>query len=284
MRFQTWWRGSISRCSHRLPWSVRSTSLWWYYGKLLPSMKSFSVTLCAFGGTQWHRCRKSRSRRAMSAENALKRMRGTFSSSWQITDGHGRRKYSVCVRRSHRSSICSPKGYFLFIGSGHSCWHGILLLKTFDKRAVLIRRYLMSGTCTEKALPSVVSAIYAAIAFRGRYGNLVNGHQFVVLSNTAAWQANLFNNSRAATRWVVWQPCCCWFVAVPRGVLTQYTTADSDCGWKRQSDRRIPMQSLRVPRKCLCRRGHFFEQWEILPFCYVPYWSWGVRRGIKSQR
>lgn len=41
------------------------------------------------------------------------------------------------------------KGYdVIFIGSGHSCWHGALLLKTLGKSVALIERDLLGGTCT----------------------------------------------------------------------------------------------------------------------------------------
>lgn len=36
----------------------------------------------------------------------------------------------------------------IFIGSGHSCWHGALLLKTLGKNVALIERDLVGGTCT----------------------------------------------------------------------------------------------------------------------------------------
>ncbi|MBQ6152804.1 MAG: NAD(P)/FAD-dependent oxidoreductase [Ruminococcus sp.] len=36
----------------------------------------------------------------------------------------------------------------IFIGSGHSCWHGALLLKTLGKSVALIERDLVGGTCT----------------------------------------------------------------------------------------------------------------------------------------
>ncbi len=36
----------------------------------------------------------------------------------------------------------------IFIGSGHSCWHGALLLKTMGKSVALIERDLLGGTCT----------------------------------------------------------------------------------------------------------------------------------------
>lgn len=36
----------------------------------------------------------------------------------------------------------------IFIGSGHSCWHGALLLKTLGKSVALIERDLLGGTCT----------------------------------------------------------------------------------------------------------------------------------------
>ena len=36
----------------------------------------------------------------------------------------------------------------IFIGSGHACWHGALLLKTLGKSVALIERDLAGGTCT----------------------------------------------------------------------------------------------------------------------------------------
>lgn len=36
----------------------------------------------------------------------------------------------------------------IFIGSGYSCWHGALLLKTLGKSVALIERDLVGGTCT----------------------------------------------------------------------------------------------------------------------------------------
>ena len=36
----------------------------------------------------------------------------------------------------------------IFFGSGHSCWHGALLLKTLGKSVALIERDLVGGTCT----------------------------------------------------------------------------------------------------------------------------------------
>ncbi len=36
----------------------------------------------------------------------------------------------------------------IFIGSGHACWHGALLLKTMGKSVALIERDLVGGTCT----------------------------------------------------------------------------------------------------------------------------------------
>ena len=36
----------------------------------------------------------------------------------------------------------------IFIGSGHSCWHGALLLKNFGKSVALVERDLLGGTCT----------------------------------------------------------------------------------------------------------------------------------------
>ena len=37
----------------------------------------------------------------------------------------------------------------IFIGSGHSCWHGALLLKNFGKSVALVERDLLGGTCTK---------------------------------------------------------------------------------------------------------------------------------------
>lgn len=36
----------------------------------------------------------------------------------------------------------------IFIGSGHSCWHGALILKTFGKKVALVEKDLLGGTCT----------------------------------------------------------------------------------------------------------------------------------------
>lgn len=36
----------------------------------------------------------------------------------------------------------------IFIGSGHSCWHGALILKMQGKRVALVERDLLGGTCT----------------------------------------------------------------------------------------------------------------------------------------
>lgn len=36
----------------------------------------------------------------------------------------------------------------IFIGSGHACWHGALILKTMGKSVALIERDLVGGTCT----------------------------------------------------------------------------------------------------------------------------------------
>ncbi len=36
----------------------------------------------------------------------------------------------------------------IFIGSGHSCWHGALILRTLGKSVALIERDLTGGTCT----------------------------------------------------------------------------------------------------------------------------------------
>lgn len=36
----------------------------------------------------------------------------------------------------------------IFIGSGHACWHGALLLKTMGKSVALVERDLLGGTCT----------------------------------------------------------------------------------------------------------------------------------------
>ena len=36
----------------------------------------------------------------------------------------------------------------IFIGSGHSCWHGALILKTMGKSVALIERDIVGGTCT----------------------------------------------------------------------------------------------------------------------------------------
>lgn len=36
----------------------------------------------------------------------------------------------------------------IFIGSGHACWHGALILKMLGKRVALVERDLVGGTCT----------------------------------------------------------------------------------------------------------------------------------------
>ena len=36
----------------------------------------------------------------------------------------------------------------IYIGSGHACWHGALLLKFAGKKVALVERYLLGGTCT----------------------------------------------------------------------------------------------------------------------------------------
>lgn len=36
----------------------------------------------------------------------------------------------------------------IFIGSGHACWHGALILKLLGKRVALVERDLVGGTCT----------------------------------------------------------------------------------------------------------------------------------------
>lgn len=36
----------------------------------------------------------------------------------------------------------------IFIGSGHACWHGALMLKTLGKSVALVERDLVGGTCT----------------------------------------------------------------------------------------------------------------------------------------
>lgn len=36
----------------------------------------------------------------------------------------------------------------IFIGSGHACWHGALILKTLGKSVALVERDLLGGTCT----------------------------------------------------------------------------------------------------------------------------------------
>jgi len=36
----------------------------------------------------------------------------------------------------------------IFIGSGHSCWHGALILKTLGKSVALVEKELLGGTCT----------------------------------------------------------------------------------------------------------------------------------------
>ncbi|MBQ7522981.1 MAG: NAD(P)/FAD-dependent oxidoreductase [Oscillospiraceae bacterium] len=36
----------------------------------------------------------------------------------------------------------------IFIGSGHACWHGALILKMMGKRVALVERDLVGGTCT----------------------------------------------------------------------------------------------------------------------------------------
>lgn len=45
--------------------------------------------------------------------------------------------------------MTNAKSYdVLFIGSGHSCWHGALLLKLAGKSVALVERELLGGTCT----------------------------------------------------------------------------------------------------------------------------------------
>lgn len=36
----------------------------------------------------------------------------------------------------------------IYIGSGHACWHGALILKTLGKKVALVERDLLGGTCT----------------------------------------------------------------------------------------------------------------------------------------
>ncbi len=36
----------------------------------------------------------------------------------------------------------------IFIGSGHACWHGALILKKAGKSVALVERELLGGTCT----------------------------------------------------------------------------------------------------------------------------------------
>ena len=36
----------------------------------------------------------------------------------------------------------------IFIGSGHACWHGAVLLKLANKKVALVERELLGGTCT----------------------------------------------------------------------------------------------------------------------------------------
>ena len=36
----------------------------------------------------------------------------------------------------------------IYIGSGHACWHGALILKTLGKSVVLVEKDLLGGTCT----------------------------------------------------------------------------------------------------------------------------------------
>lgn len=36
----------------------------------------------------------------------------------------------------------------IYIGSGHSCWHGALILKTLGKSVALVEKELLGGTCT----------------------------------------------------------------------------------------------------------------------------------------
>ena len=35
-----------------------------------------------------------------------------------------------------------------YLGSGHSCWHGALILKSLGKSVALVERELLGGTCT----------------------------------------------------------------------------------------------------------------------------------------
>lgn len=45
--------------------------------------------------------------------------------------------------------MASDKSYdVIFIGSGHSCWHGAVLLKLAGKSVALVERELLGGTCT----------------------------------------------------------------------------------------------------------------------------------------
>ena len=45
--------------------------------------------------------------------------------------------------------MASEKNYdVIFIGSGHSCWHGAVLLKMAGKSVALVERELLGGTCT----------------------------------------------------------------------------------------------------------------------------------------
>ena len=36
----------------------------------------------------------------------------------------------------------------IFLGSGHACWHGAMLLKMANKKVALVERELLGGTCT----------------------------------------------------------------------------------------------------------------------------------------
>lgn len=36
----------------------------------------------------------------------------------------------------------------IFIGSGHACWHGAVLLKLAKKKVALVERDVLGGTCT----------------------------------------------------------------------------------------------------------------------------------------
>ncbi|MDY6276582.1 MAG: hypothetical protein SPL75_03795 [Bacilli bacterium] len=36
----------------------------------------------------------------------------------------------------------------IYIGSGHACWHGALILKMQGKKVALVEKELLGGTCT----------------------------------------------------------------------------------------------------------------------------------------